>query len=60
MALTATATQRVRDDTVQLLGMNTQNTEFFVSSFHRQNLRYEVRPKKGKSTLEEIVELIQV
>ena len=58
MALTATATPRVRADVVQQLGM--KNTKWFLTSFNRQNLQYEVRPKKGKaSTKEDIYELIK-
>lgn len=43
MALTATATVRVRDDIVQQLQLQTPNV--FVASFNRANLYYEVRPK---------------
>lgn len=44
IALTATATQKVRDDIVRQLGLPTPH--IFTSSFNRQNLSYEVLPKK--------------
>lgn len=40
IALTATATERVREDIVRELGM--QNPREYVGSFNRKNLRYEV------------------
>ncbi len=43
MALTATATTRVRDDICQQLALQTPST--FVASFNRHNLYYEVLPK---------------
>ena len=43
LALTATATERVRRDIVEQLGL--QRAEVFVSSFNRANLNYSVRPK---------------
>jgi bloom syndrome protein len=43
MALTATATGRVKKDIIENLGI--QGCEFFSQSFNRPNLRYEVRPK---------------
>jgi ATP-dependent DNA helicase RecQ len=43
MALTATATARVRDDICAQLQLTTPAT--FVASFNRQNLYYEVLPK---------------
>ncbi len=45
IALTATATHRVRDDIVTQLGL--QNPQRFVASFNRANLNYEVRPKRN-------------
>ncbi len=45
MALTATATARVRADIVDHLRL--RNPCIFVSSFLRQNLRYRVEPKSG-------------
>ena len=43
LALTATATERVRRDIVEQLGLT--GAEVFVSSFNRANLTYSVRPK---------------
>ncbi len=43
IALTATATQRVRDDILRELKMG--NAQTFLSSFNRPNLHYSVRPK---------------
>jgi len=45
MALTATATEKVRQDIVEKL--NISGAKIFVSSFNRPNLHYEVRPKKN-------------
>ena len=44
MALTATATERVRHDIVDQLGLHQGKS--FVSSFNRPNLNYQVRPKR--------------
>ncbi len=44
IALTATATQMVRDDIIKQLGL--KNYQLFVSSFNRPNLSYQVMPKK--------------
>ncbi len=44
IALTATATEKVREDIVNQLQLADAQT--FVSSFNRQNLSYEVLPKK--------------
>ena len=43
MALTATATDRVRDDIVRQLRLN--DPEIYVASFNRPNLTYRVAPK---------------
>ncbi len=48
IALTATATPKVRSDIVKNLNMSGHNV--FISSFNRDNLYYEVRPK-GKKDL---------
>lgn len=47
MALTATATERVRQDIVQQLDL--RDPGIHLSSFNRQNLYYEVRPKHKHS-----------
>lgn len=57
MALTATATTRVRADIVKQL--NLRNCKWFMSSFNRPNLQYIVLPKKGVSTIKEIQDLIK-
>lgn len=54
MALTATATNRVRHDVLNNLRM--PKAVVFTQSFNRPNLFYEVR-KKSKKMMEEIVEL---
>ena len=50
IALTATATTHVREDICSLLGM--KNPQFFLTSFNRPNLSYEVRAKSKKVTEE--------
>jgi len=45
LALTATATDRVREDIVKQLKM--KDASVFISSFNRPNLAYVVRPKKN-------------
>lgn len=57
MALTATATPRVRQDILQQL--NLTHCKWFLSSFNRSNLRYQVLPKKGTSTLDDMRSFIQ-
>ena len=58
IALTATATPKVRTDIVKNLNMREPNS--FVSSFNRDNLFYEVRPKmKKEETLKQIVQVIK-
>uniref|UniRef100_A0A1B0GCZ3 RecQ-like DNA helicase BLM n=1 Tax=Glossina morsitans morsitans TaxID=37546 RepID=A0A1B0GCZ3_GLOMM len=53
MALTATATPRVRMDILRQL--NLTNTKWFLSSFNRSNLKFSVAPKKGiQVTLEDV------
>jgi ATP-dependent DNA helicase RecQ len=44
IALTATATEKVRDDIVKQLDL--RDPKMFISSFNRPNLKYEVLPKK--------------
>lgn len=57
MALTATATTRVRADIVQQLNLN--ECKWFLCSFNRPNLQYMVKPKSGTKTIEEIKEVIK-
>lgn len=56
MALTATANIQARMDVRGSLGI--QNSEVFQQSFNRPNLTYEVRPKKAKSTVHDIIGFI--
>lgn len=58
IALTATATPKVQSDIVKNLNMSDHNT--FISSFNRENLYYEVRPKgKKDNTLKSIIQIIK-
>ncbi|XP_055905057.1 recQ-like DNA helicase Blm isoform X2 [Eupeodes corollae] len=57
MALTATATPRVRIDILRQLGLT--QCKWFLSSFNRPNLRYSVLPKKGVKTFDEIIKFIK-
>jgi ATP-dependent DNA helicase RecQ len=58
IALTATATPKVRLDIVKTLRM--QNHKEFVSSFNRDNLYYEIRPKaKKEDVLKNIVQFVK-
>ncbi|XP_065359029.1 recQ-like DNA helicase Blm [Calliphora vicina] len=52
MALTATATPRVRLDILKQL--NLTKPKWFLSSFNRSNLKYTVLPKKGAATMDDI------
>lgn len=56
MALTATATSRVRKDIRQILHI--PNSYIFVQSFNRPNLMYEVRIKK-KAYQEDVIKFIK-
>lgn len=56
IALTATATNKVRDDIKKNLGI--QDAKDFESSFNRPNLYYEVRPKT-KNVDKEIIRFIK-
>ncbi len=55
IALTATATPKVQQDIQKNLGM--QDAKVFKSSFNRENLYYEIRPKTN--TEKEIVKFIR-
>lgn len=58
MALTATATENVKVDTIHNLGI--QGCEVFAQSFNRPNLYYEVRSKgKREDILQNIADLIK-
>lgn len=58
IALTATATPKVQSDIIKNLGLKQEHT--FISSFNRDNLYYEVRPKgKPEQALRQIVHLIK-
>jgi ATP-dependent DNA helicase RecQ len=57
IALTATATPKVQSDIVKNLGLKKVQT--FLSSFNRDNLYYEIKPKISKEqTLKSIVQVI--
>jgi ATP-dependent DNA helicase RecQ len=56
LGLTATATDRVRQDIIQQLQL--QDPWFHLASFNRPNLYYEVRPKHRKS-YEELVQQVR-
>ncbi|MBL1202746.1 MAG: DNA helicase RecQ [Nostoc sp. GBBB01] len=56
IALTATATDRVRSDIIQQLGL--KQPSIHIASFNRQNLYYEVR-SKTKSAYAELLELVR-
>ncbi len=55
IALTATATDRVRADILAQLGL--KHPQQFVASFDRPNLRYEVRPKER--AFDQLVQLLR-
>src|SRR5438270_12051220 len=56
MALTATATERVRDDILTQLRLH--DPLIHIASFDRPNLYYEVRPK-SRSSYSELVQLLR-
>ena len=56
LALTATATERVRKDIVGQLQLN--QPQQFIASFNRPNLSYAVLPKQ-RDTFDSLVELLQ-
>jgi ATP-dependent DNA helicase RecQ len=58
VALTATATPKVQSDIVKILDMTNENV--FMSSFNRDNLFYEIRPKGAKdATFKSIVQIVK-
>ena len=58
IALTATATPKVQSDIVKNLSMGQVNK--YLSSFNRENLFYEVRPKgKKEQTIRSIIQIIK-
>jgi ATP-dependent DNA helicase RecQ len=58
IALTATATPKVQTDIVKSLEM--QDPNIFISSFNRDNLYYEIRPKVNKDhTIKSIIQFIK-
>ncbi len=59
IALTATATPKVQIDIVKSLDMHGENV--FISSFNRDNLFYEVRPKpsKDEQVHKQIIQIIK-
>ncbi|MBT9312445.1 DNA helicase RecQ [Leptothoe kymatousa] len=56
IALTATATERVRQDISQQLRL--KEPQVFVSGFNRQNLHYEVKPKT-KQSYDHVLKLVK-
>ncbi|XP_076443905.1 uncharacterized protein LOC143282199 [Babylonia areolata] len=57
MALTATATPRVRRDIIHQLNM--KQPKWFMQSFNRPNLKYSVRPKKPSNATADVIEMIK-
>lgn len=58
IALTATATPKVQSDIVKNLNM--RKVQKFVSSFNRDNLYYDIRPKgKKEQTIKNIIQIIK-
>ncbi|GFN80529.1 Bloom syndrome protein homolog [Plakobranchus ocellatus] len=57
MALTATATPRVRKDIIHQLSMT--SPKWFMQSFNRPNLKYTVQNKKPSTATADIIEIIK-
>ncbi|XP_055892664.1 recQ-like DNA helicase BLM [Biomphalaria glabrata] len=57
MALTATATPRVRKDIIHQLGMS--NPKWFMQSFNRPNLKYSVYSKKPSNATADVIEMVK-
>jgi ATP-dependent DNA helicase RecQ len=58
MALTATATPKVQQDIIKILEIKSE--DIFISSFNRNNLFYEVRPKSNKdATIKSMIQVIK-
>ena len=57
MALTATASERVKQDIISNLGMD--DALVLTASFNRPNLKYEVRPK-AKGFVSDIVAFVKL
>ncbi|NNC95019.1 MAG: DNA helicase RecQ [Chitinophagales bacterium] len=58
IALTATATPKVKSDIVKTLDLKDPN--IFISSFNRENLYYEIRPKRSDAIAQKnLVQLIK-
>ncbi|KAK7116772.1 hypothetical protein V1264_002393 [Littorina saxatilis] len=57
MALTATATPRVRKDIIHQLDM--LQPKWFMQSFNRPNLKYVVNPKKPSTVTKDIIQIIK-
>nr|XP_006821487.1 PREDICTED: Bloom syndrome protein homolog [Saccoglossus kowalevskii] len=57
MALTATATPRVRADIVKQLKI--RSPIWFIQSFNRSNLKYSIYPKKPSKVTQDCINLIQ-
>jgi ATP-dependent DNA helicase RecQ len=56
LALTATATERVRQDILTQLKLH--NPHIYIGSFNRPNLSYEVRPK-DKNTYRDLLQILR-
>jgi bloom syndrome protein len=59
MALTATATPRVRTDILYQLKLESSTTKWFTQSFNRTNLVFSVKPKKLKKVVGDIINLLK-